>query len=174
MSNRAFIAVLAAVAFVALLGFGLIAKEGSRVAVGESAPDAPVERLDGKGTISLADYRGGWVLVNFWASWCQPCEEESPAIESFARKHRDDLTVLGVNSKDNSADARAFIDKYDLTWDMVKDTGDRSDAYGVLGFPESFLVDPDGKLALIQRGPMDERFLDERVAPLITGATAEQ
>ena len=61
-----------------------------------------------------------------------------------------------------------------LSWDMVKDTGDRSDAYGVLGFPESFLVDPDGNLALIQRGPMDEQFLNERVAPLITGATAEQ
>ncbi len=57
---------------------------------------------------------------------------------------------------------------------MVKDTGDRSEAYGVLGFPESFLVDPNGKLALIQRGPMDERFLNERVAPLITAATVKQ
>lgn len=174
MSNRAFIAVLAAIAFVALLGFGLIAKRSADIAVGEEAPDAPIERLDGKGTISLADYRGGWVLVNFWASWCKPCEEESPAIESFARKHRQELAVLGINSEDNSVDANAFIDRYGLTWDMVKDTGERSDAYGVLGFPESFLVDPNGKLALIQRGPMDERFLNEQVAPLITGATVQQ
>jgi len=174
MSNRSFIAVLAAIGFVALLGFGLIAKRGADIAVGQTAPDAPIERLDGKGAISLADYRGGWVLVNFWASWCKPCEEESPAIESFAREHRRDLAVLGINSEDNSVDAKAFIDRYGLTWDMVKDTGDRSEAYGVLGFPESFLVDPNGKLALIQRGPMDARFLNERVAPLITGATAEQ
>lgn len=174
MSNRAFIAVLAAIAFVALLGFGLIAKRGADIAVGQTAPDEPVERLDGRGTISLADYRGSWVLVNFWASWCKPCEEESPAIESFARRHGGNLVVLGINSEDNSVDARAFIDRYDLSWEMVKDTGERSDAYGVLGFPESFLVDPNGKLALIQRGPMDERFLNERVAPLITGATAQQ
>ena len=174
MSNRGFIAVLAAIAFIALLAFGLIAKRGAQIAVGQTAPDAPIERLDGQGTISLSDYRGKWVLVNFWASWCKPCEEESPAIESFAKKHDENLVVLGINSEDNSVDANAFIHEYGLTWDMVKDTGDRSEAYGVLGFPESFLVDPNGKLALIQRGPMDERFLNEQVAPLITAATVRQ
>jgi DsbE subfamily thiol:disulfide oxidoreductase len=174
VSNRGFIAVLAAIAFIALLAFGLIAKKGADIAVGQPAPDAPIERLDGDGTISVSDYRGQWVLVNFWASWCKPCEDESPAIEKFARKHRNEMAVLGINSEDNSVDANAFIDEYGLTWDMVKDTGDRSDDYGVLGFPESFLVDPDGNLALIQRGPMDEQFLEERVAPLITGATSGQ
>jgi len=173
MSNRAFIAVLAAIAFIALLAFGLVAKGGENVAVGETAPDAAMPRLDGTGTVSLADYKGQWVLVNFWASWCRPCEEESPAIESFAREHRKDMVVLGINSEDNSVDANEFIDSYGLTWDMVKDTGDRSGAYGVLGFPETFLVDPNGKLALIQRGPVDEKFLAEQVAPLITGATVE-
>ena len=174
MSNRAFIAVLAAVAFIALLTFGLIAKGGEHIAVGETAPDAAMPRLDGSGTVQLADYRGDWVLVNFWASWCRPCEDESPTIESFARKHRDELVVLGINSEDNSVDANEFIDEFGLTWDMVKDTGDRSEAYGVLGFPESFLIDTSGKLALIQRGPVDERYLDEQVRPLITGATVEQ
>lgn len=174
MSNRGFIAVLAAVAFIALLGFGLIAKGGADVAVGQPAPDAPVPRLDGTGETSIADFRGKWVLVNFWASWCAPCQEESPAIEAFARKHGDSLVVLGVNSKDNSVDADDFIDEYGLTWEMVKDTGDRMDAYGVLGLPESFLVDPDGKLALIQRGPIDEQFLDQRIKPLITGEAADQ
>ena len=57
---------------------------------------------------------------------------------------------------------------------MVEDAGERMEAYGVLGLPESFLVDPNGKLALIQRGPVDERFLAERIEPLITGATVEQ
>ncbi len=174
MSNRGFIAVLAAIAFIALLAFGLVAKNGADIAVGEPAPETPIERLDGDGTISLSDYRGEWVLVNFWASWCKPCEEESPAIEEFAHKHRDDLVVLGVNSEDNSVDANAFIDEYGLTWDMVKDTGERGDEYGVLGFPESFLVDPDGNFALIRRGPIDEQFLGEQVEPLITGSTAGQ
>jgi cytochrome c biogenesis protein CcmG/thiol:disulfide interchange protein DsbE len=174
MSNRGFIAVLAAVAFIALLTFGLVAKGAEDVAVGEPAPDAAMPRLDGSGETRIADFRGKWVLVNFWASWCTPCEQESPTIEEFARRNRDRLVVLGINSEDNSVDANAFIDEYDLTWRMVDDSGERMEAYGVLGLPESFLVDPNGKLALIQRGPVDERFLAERIEPLITGATVAQ
>jgi cytochrome c biogenesis protein CcmG/thiol:disulfide interchange protein DsbE len=174
MPNRGFIAVLAAVAFVALLGFGLIAKGAEDVAVGEPAPDAAMPRLDGAGETRIADFRGRWVLVNFWASWCQPCEEESPTIEAFARRNRDRLIVLGINSEDNSVDANDFIDRYRLSWRMVEDDGERMEAYGVLGLPESFLVDPNGDLALIQRGPVDERFLAEQVEPLVRGAPVEQ
>jgi peroxiredoxin len=174
MSNRGFIAVLAAVAFIALLAYGLIAKGGEDVAVGEPAPDAAMPRLDGSGETRIADFRGKWVLVNFWASWCRPCEDESPTIEDFAKRNGDRLVVLGINSEDNSVDANDFIDRYDLSWRMVKDTGERMEAYGVLGLPESFLVDPNGKLALIQRGPVDERFLDEQVQPLIRAATVPQ
>jgi len=174
MRNRGFIAVLAAVAFIALLAFGLIAKGGADIAVGESAPDAAMPRLDGSGDTRIADFRGRWVLVNFWASWCRPCETESPTIEEFARRNRDRLVVLGINSEDNSVDANDFIDRYDLTWHMVKDTGERMEAYGVLGLPESFLVDPNGRLAFIQRGPVDEKILHEQVEPLIRGATVAE
>jgi cytochrome c biogenesis protein CcmG/thiol:disulfide interchange protein DsbE len=173
MPNRGFIAVLAAIAFVALLGFGLIAKGAEDVAVGEPAPDAPMPRLDGSGETRITDFRGKWVLVNFWASWCTPCEEESPAIEAFADRNRGRLVVLGINSEDNSVDAGEFIDRFGLTWRMVEDDGERMEAYGVLGLPESFLVDPNGDLALIQRGPVDERFLADQVEPLLRGATVE-
>lgn len=174
MSNRGFIAVLAALAFVALLGFGLIAKRGETISVGEPVPDEPVERLDGSGEASLADYRGQWVLVNFWASWCKPCEEESPAIERYARAHRDDLVVIGMNTEDNSVDANAFIEAQEppLTWEFLKDTGERRDAFGIFALPESFLVDPDGNLALIRRGPVDRDYLDANVTPLIEGPSA--
>ena len=168
MSNRGFIAVLAAIAFVGLLGFGLIAKGGETVALGEPAPDAPVQRLDGEGEASLADYRGGWVLVNFWASWCEPCRAEAPAIERYARRHRDDLTVVGIAVKDNTDAATEFAREYDLTYDLLRDgAGDRMDAWGILALPESFLVDPEGNLALIRRGPVDEKYLEAAVTPLI-------
>lgn len=169
MSNRGFIAVLAAIAFIGLLGFGLIAKQGAQIAVGEPVPDAAVERLDGSGETSLAEYRGRWVLVNFWASWCDPCEEESPAIESYARRHRQDLVVIGMNTEDNSVDATAFVEENELSWEFLKDTGERRDAFGIFALPETFLVDPDGNLALIRRGPVDEAFLDANVTPLIDG-----
>jgi len=170
MSNRGFLAVLAAIAFVGLLGFGLVAKEGAQIAVGEPAPDAPVERLGGGGEVSLADYRGQWVLLNFWASWCDPCRDEAPAIERFSRRHSDDLVVVGMDTEDLSGDAIDFAREFDLTYELLHDgDGERKDAYGIFALPESFLVDPDGNLALIQRGPVDRRYLETYVAPLIEG-----
>ena len=170
MSKLAILAITGAFAFVGLLAFGLVAKGGESIAVGQPAPDEPMERLDGSGTISIADFRGEWVLINFWASWCKPCEEESPAIQAFSEENPD-LVVFGINSEDNSVDANAFIEEYGLTWEMGKDTGDRAAAYGLIGFPESFLVDPDGNLALIRRGPVDPAFLEQEVAPRIEGST---
>jgi len=181
MSNRGFLAVLAAIAFVGLLGFGLVAKEGAQIAVGEPAPDAPVERLGGEGEVSLADYRGEWVLLNFWASWCKPCREETPAIERFSRRHAGDLVVIGMDTEDLSSDALEFARDPDddpetplqITYELLHDgEGERMDAYGIFALPESFLVDPDGNLALIQRGPVDRRYLETYVAPLIEGGAS--
>ncbi len=174
MSNRAFIAVLGALAFIALLAFGLIAKGGEQIAVGETAPDAAVERLDGNGEVSLADHRGKWVMLNFWASWCQPCRDEAPAIEKFSRENEGQLVVIGIDTEDLSGDARDFVREYGLTYEMLHDgDGDRKDAYGIFALPETFLIDPDGKLALIQRGPVDAKFLADQIEPLI-GAGAGQ
>lgn len=160
---------MAAIAFVGLLGFGLIAKGGAELKIGEPAPDGPVERLDGSGSATLSDYRGEWVLVNFWASWCKPCAEESPAIEDYSREYGDELVVVGINSEDSTGDATEFVEENGLTWEFFKDTNDdRADDYGVLGLPESFLVDPEGNLALLYRGPIDRDYLDEFVTPLIT------
>ncbi len=168
MSNRAFLAILAAVAFVALLGFGLIAKEGDRTEIGEPFPDAPVERLGGGGEVSVADHRGKWVLVNLWASWCEPCREEAPDLERFARRHRDDLVVLGIATEDLTGDARAFAEEYGITYELLHDgAGERKDALGATGLPETFLIDPDGNLALESIGAVDEAYLQEYFAPLI-------
>lgn len=168
MSNRGFLAVMAAIAFVGLLGFGLVAKGAESVEVGQPAPDAPVELLDGSGEASLADFRGGWVLVNFWASWCDPCREEAPAIERYATEHAGEITVVGIAVKDSSGAAAEFSDEFALSYELWRDgAGERMDAWGIVALPESFLVDPDGNLALIQRGPVDEEFLEASVTPLI-------
>lgn len=174
MSNRGFLAVLAATGFVALLAFGMIAKGGPAIAVGDEAPDAPVDRLGESGQGSLADYEGKWVLLNFWASWCDPCREEAPAIESFARENRDRVAVVGMASNDLTTDAENFASEYDLTYDLLHDgDGARMDAYNVKGLPESFLIDPDGNIATVYRGPVDERILRESFEPLIAGEGLE-
>lgn len=175
MSNRGFLAVLAAVAFIGLLTFGLIAKKGAQIAVGEPAPDAAVQQLDGSGEVSLADYRGKWVLLNFWASWCDPCRDEAPAIETFSKQNRDNLVVIGMDTEDLSGDALDFTREFGLTYEQLHDAdGSRKDAYGIFALPENFLIDPEGNLALIQRGPVDEQFLNEQVKPLIDGDAAPE
>ena len=173
MSARAFIAVLAALAIVGLLGFGLLAKGEASVEVGSPAPDAELPTLDGEGTGRISDYRGDWVLVNFWASWCDPCRRESPALERYWRRHRGDgLVVLGIDSRDLSGDALDFVEEFGLTYPQLRDgDGERSEAFGMLGFPESFLVDPEGNLALIRRGPVDTAFLERYVTPLVEGTS---
>jgi cytochrome c biogenesis protein CcmG/thiol:disulfide interchange protein DsbE len=170
MSNRGFIAVLAAVAFVALLGYGLVAKDEASLKIGAPVPDAPVDRLGEDGQVSLSDYRGQWVLVNLWASWCDPCRDEAPALESYGRRHRGDVVVLGIDSEDASPDALAFAREYGITYELLHDgEGERKDALGATGLPETYLVDPDGNLALHRIGPVDERYLESSVTPLVTG-----
>ena len=160
---------MAVLALIALLTFGLVSKGESALAVGEPVPDPELSPLAGGATNSIGDYRGDWVLVNVWASWCDPCRDEAPELERFYREHRGDgFTVLGIDSRDFTGDARKFIDEFGLTYPQLHDSeGEVPDDLGMTGFPENFLVNPDGELALIQKGPVDREFLEQQVAPLI-------
>ncbi len=171
MSARAFLAFLAVCAVVGLLGFGLLSKGEAKIAVGEPVPDKVLPVLGGQGTGSIADYRGRWVLVNLWASWCGPCRQEAPALEEFARRQRErGVNVLGINVQDNSDDALTFLREFRVAYPQLRSVGDeRSAAFGSTGVPENFLVDPRGRLALIWRGPVDEDFLEQEVVPIAEG-----
>ena len=169
MSVRSSIAVLSVGAVIGLLVFGLVSKGSAGVTVGDPAPDAPLPRLEGDGTESLADYRGRWVLVNFWASWCIPCREEAPALERFQQQHGGpQFTVVGIDTRDLSDDGREFVRQYGLSYPQLRDgDGDAGDDFGTTGVPENYLVDPAGKVRLLVRGPVSEEYLSEEVAPLL-------
>ncbi|HYQ78723.1 MAG TPA: TlpA disulfide reductase family protein [Solirubrobacterales bacterium] len=171
MSLRSVIAVIGVLAVVGLLVFGLASKGSSGLAVGDPVPTAPLPKLDGEGSQSLADYRGRWVLVNFWASWCPPCRAEAPALEEFQRRLRGPgFTVLGIDSRDLSDDGRAFVRRYGLSYPQLRDAdGGVSHDYGTTGLPESYLVDPRGKVRLHSVGQVDEEYLREEVEPLLKG-----
>jgi len=126
-------------------------------------------KLEGRDDGSLASYRGRWVLVNFWASWCPPCREEAPALEEFQEQHADgEFTILGIDSGDLGDDGRAFVDRYGISYPQLHDgQGNAADDYGTSGFPETFLVDPRGRLRLIWKGPLTLGELNDEVAPLI-------
>jgi cytochrome c biogenesis protein CcmG, thiol:disulfide interchange protein DsbE len=160
---------MAVLGVIGILGFGLLSKGEARLEPGEPIPDSELPILGGQGTGSIADYRGKWVLVNVWASWCDPCKDESPALQRFHERHEGErFTVLGIDSRDLSTDALEFVDEFGLTYPQLHDgEGERPDALGMTGFPESFLVDPEGDVALVAPGPVDERYLRDEVEPLI-------
>jgi cytochrome c biogenesis protein CcmG, thiol:disulfide interchange protein DsbE len=174
VSARSFLVFLAVAAVIGLLGFGLLSKGGADVEVGDPVPDRSLPLLTGgaEGERSIADYRGDWVLVNLWASWCGPCRDEAPSLERFSKSYRGrDVTVLGINVQDNTDDALAFLAEFDSSYPQLRSVGDeRSDAFGAGGVPENFLVDPKGKVAAIWRGPVDDEKISDYFVPVIEGS----
>jgi cytochrome c biogenesis protein CcmG, thiol:disulfide interchange protein DsbE len=139
--------------------------EGRRV----PAPALTLPRLAAEAPASLRDYRGSVVVLNFWASWCAPCREESPLLQRWHERIRSrGGTVLGVNVLDVRSDARAFVEEYGLTYPMLRDgSSDSGEAFGVVGYPETFVIDRRGRIAAVTRGPVDESDLRRQVLPLL-------
>jgi cytochrome c biogenesis protein CcmG/thiol:disulfide interchange protein DsbE len=172
VSARSFAVFIAVLALIALLGFGVVSKSGESIALGDPVPDKRMSFLGRNETGRIADFHGKWVLVNFWASWCPPCRQESPALQRFYRRNRDRrFLILGINLGDNTVDAIEFVRRYRLTYPILRegDINERRKAFGMTGFPESFLVDPRGRLALIRRGPVTDAYLREFVSPMLPG-----
>jgi cytochrome c biogenesis protein CcmG/thiol:disulfide interchange protein DsbE len=147
------LSVAAVAALLALLVWKVVHQDkgvASQLAQGKrpAAPHFDLSRLDRAGKLSLASLRGKVVVLNFWASWCDPCKSEAPRLESAWRNfRRDGVVVVGVDAQDFSGDARRFIRRFELTYPNVHDgPGDVLPKYGVTGFPETYFVGRDGRL----------------------------
>lgn len=112
------------------------------------APGFHLDRLDSPGKLSLASYRGRPVVLNFWASWCVPCKDEAPVLESVWRRYRGSgLVVLGVDINDLKGDARRFARENEMSYPLVYDgVGETTTDYGLTGVPETFFVSRTGRL----------------------------
>ena len=113
---------------------------------GIAAPDFTLEDLSGK-RVSLKQFRGRVVFLNFWATWCVPCREEMPAMEKLHRELKDEgLEVVAVNFKENSQQVRKFFDELGLTFTALLDKdGAVSEEYGVWSLPLSYFIDRRGE-----------------------------
>src|SRR5215468_5289549 len=127
-----------AVGLVALLLALLIWKvaqgSGNEAKVGKTAPNFSLNRIDAPGTLQLASLRGRAVVLNFWASWCYPCNQEAPALEHAWKGHDGHVVVLGVDVNDFAGDARKFMRQHHVTYPIVHDTKNvTSPPYGLTG-----------------------------------------
>lgn len=138
------------------------------VSVGSRARDFSLESLDGE-VVSLSDLRGSVVLVNFWATWCPPCQAEIPDFEEAYRERAGDgFVVLGVNVEEPADQVLPFVTDTGITYPVVLDRDGRvRREYRALGLPTSLLVDQDGVIRVRQEGILSASELAWHLADLM-------
>jgi len=140
------------------------------VRVNFAAPELTLTDIQGV-SHSLADYRGQVVLVNLWATWCPPCKEEMPALQSFYYKHKDQgFMVVAINDGDPTKDVLQFVKDYKLTFPVWLDPTyiATEQAFKSLNLPTSFVIGRNGVVQLQWVGGISRKMLDKHVIPLIT------
>lgn len=136
--------------------------------VGDPAPDFSLQTLDGE-TLKLSDMKGTAVVLNFWASWCGPCKDEMPALQSVARKYENQgVKVLAVNQQESPEVARQYLRENNLDFLVLLDSRGRlSETYRVRGIPATFFIDKNGVLQYLSAGSLNESAFDRRIRDLI-------
>lgn len=165
--------IVAGSVFVVALAFAVIVltagdNSAPAVSANQTAADFTLPGLNGD--VSLADFRGKYVLINFWASWCPPCKAEMPDLYAYHRQYQDQgFTLLGVNVAEDKATVQAFLAANGFEFPVALDlTGAVYNRYGGDGLPSSFLIGPDGALIKAWRpGAITRAMLDRDVTPLL-------
>lgn len=141
--------------------------------LGQPAPDITATTLTGQ-KWSLSSYRGRWVVLNFFASWCPPCQQEEPELVTFAFEHRSsaDAALVGVVYDDAASSARSFLSSSGATWPALSDPGGQTALdYGVRGPPETFIVSPGGVVVVHLDGALTAKGLDYWLARARAGTS---
>jgi cytochrome c biogenesis protein CcmG/thiol:disulfide interchange protein DsbE len=142
-------------ALLSLVGLGLIRSQKGPVGPGEPAPEFVLTTYDGR-EIDSKDLAGKVVVLNFWASWCKPCEQEAADLETAWRYYqpRGDVLFLGTAYTDTPTESQKYLTKFDITYPNGDDLGTRiSQAFRIRGVPETYVIGPDGIVEHTQIGP---------------------
>ncbi len=158
LALRTLILVIMAAAVVYTLYANFTKDDIQKVAVGKTAPDFSLVDMEGN-KHKLSDYRGQGVFLNFWATWCKPCEREMPYIDNQYQEFKDKgVAVLTVDVGESELVVNNFIDKYDLSFPvMIDKDGQVQTAYKIDPLPFTFLIDKDGKVVRAYKGELTER-----------------
>ncbi len=153
-----------------VLGFGLVRSQQGPIGVGTRAPEFSLTTFEGQ-SIDLAGLQGNVVVVNFWASWCKPCEQEAAELEQAWREFREQGVVfLGVNYVDTEPEARAYLERFGITYPNGPDLGTRiSQSFRMRGVPETYVIDPQGVVVSVMIGPYESLAQIEAAVRLALG-----
>jgi cytochrome c biogenesis protein CcmG, thiol:disulfide interchange protein DsbE len=146
---------LAFFVFLGILLVGLLRTQQGPVAVGKKAPDFSMTSFNGD-EIHLSELRGKVVVLNFWASWCKPCEQEAVDLEHAWRFYQSqgDVIFLGIAWTDTEKKSLDYLERFDITYFNGPDLGTRiSQAYRITGVPETYIIDQSGTLAYVKLSP---------------------
>ncbi len=134
---------------------------------GHPAPNFTLTTTDGQ-TVSLTDFKGKPVLLNFWATWCPPCRAETPDLQATHREIGDKLTIIGVNmTSQDGGDVTAFMREFGVTYPVVLDSnGDAARAYNILGLPTSVFIDRNGIISEVFTGAVNKAYVESKVPEL--------
>ncbi len=134
--------------------------------IGRTAPAAAGTTIDGR-HVSIDQFRGRWVVLNFFGSWCTPCLEEQPELQAFDEEHRaaGDAVLIGVTFDDKLKDAKAFFAEHGGEWPVINDPENSIGvAYGIAQVPESWLIAPDGTIVYRFADQVTRKQLDDALA----------
>lgn len=139
-----------------------LGKQLKPVKVGDTAPDFTLEDMEGN-MVTLSDYRGQFVILNFFATWCPPCREEAPEIQAFQERYGSQVKLFILDRAEPKVKVQEFIDEFGSTSTYLLDLNDSmAKPYGVLGQPETFFIDEEGTVRYHHIGPMDQNFIMEK------------
>lgn len=137
------------------------------ISQGDFAPDFELETLDGD-VKKLSDFRGDKIMLNFWATWCPPCRAEMPDMQQVYEDH--DIEILAVNLTETETSIETvdtFVDDFELTFPIMLDKNiEVADKYEIQPVPTSFMIDTEGRIQLIQLGPMNEDMIVQTFAEM--------
>ena len=159
---------------IALLAFGFTRdpKKVPSPLVGKLAPDFEIAALNGDVKIRLSDFKGKPVLLNYWASWCQECKVEAHILEAFHQKYgstTQQIKVIGIAVQDTAGKAKDFARIFGKTYFLGLDdaTGNIALDYGIYGVPETFFIDPEGKIFYKHIGAVNAELLEKKFKPFL-------
>jgi len=141
---------------------------GGSPQVGEMASDFELRTIDGE-RVSLSDFRGQPVMLNFWAVWCGPCIEEMPLIQARYQQHYPNLVILAIEEGGGGASVQDFVSKNQLSFLILAGTDAVFRQYNVYAYPTSFFVDADGAIQSVHLGSLSASELDEKLSMIGVG-----